>query len=116
MSRGTSNSNERGSSYQRAVRRQWLVDTFRADVDVQAFTIDDEVRYFCVPVGQGKPACRCFRCGKAFTVDTLTVDRIISGVKGGTYRRNNIRPACATCNSSTGGQLGALQRALKAVA
>jgi hypothetical protein len=39
------------------------------------------------------------------TVDTVTVDRIIPGCKGGTYRRNNIRPACAKCNSTTGGGL-----------
>lgn len=39
------------------------------------------------------------------TFRRLTVDRIIPGCNGGTYRRNNIRPACARCNSETGGAL-----------
>lgn len=51
------------------------------------------------------PACRCYRCGDLLTADTVTVDRIIPGCKGGTYRRNNIRPACGSCNSETGGSL-----------
>ena len=34
----------------------------------------------------------------------LTIDRIVPGCRGGTYRRNNIRPACAGCNSETGGR------------
>lgn len=49
-----------------------------------------------------EPACRCYRCGQLLTVDTVTVDRIRPGCQGGTYRRDNIRPACGTCNSSTG--------------
>jgi hypothetical protein len=35
----------------------------------------------------------------------LTIDRIIPGCAGGTYARNNIRPACGPCNSETGGAL-----------
>lgn len=65
----------------------WLVKSYQADVDVD-----------------GMPAARCYRCGVLLTVLTITVDRIIPGCQGGTYRRNNIRPACATCNSSTGGR------------
>ena len=34
-----------------------------------------------------------------------TVDRIVPGCKGGTYRRNNIRPACGKCNSIEGNKL-----------
>jgi hypothetical protein len=56
------------------------------------------------------PACRCYRCGKLLTVDTVTVDRIVPGCvktamfpNGGTYVRHNIRPACGDCNSKTGG-------------
>jgi hypothetical protein len=48
------------------------------------------------------PACRCYRCGLLMHEGTLTVDRIIPGCQGGTYRRNNIRPACGDCNSETG--------------
>lgn len=106
--RGTTNGNARGSSYTRARRRQWLIETYRANVDV--------IRYYPSrfagktlaaqgPPGSGQPACRCYRCGFLLTVDTVTVDRIIPGCAGGTYRRNNIRPACGTCNSSTGGAL-----------
>jgi hypothetical protein len=81
--RGTSNSNARGNSGDRAARRQWLVTTWASD---------------------GEPGtCRCYRCGRLLTVDIVTVDRIIPGCLGGTYRRNNIRPACGKCNSSTGG-------------
>lgn len=58
-------------------------------------------------LGEGEPACRCYRCGKLLTVDTVTVDKIIPQVDGGTYRRNNIRPACSKDNSETGGALAA---------
>ena len=93
--RGTTNRNARGSSYARAQRRRWLVDTFRAD------------RRARVRLGLNVTllvdACRCYRCGCLLTVDTVTVDRIVPGCQGGTYRRTNIRPACARCNSVTGG-------------
>lgn len=64
---------------------------------------------------------RCYRCGcllfnpdsmedavaglmgVSVAADPLTVDRIIPGCQGGTYRRTNIRPACGSCNSETGG-------------
>lgn len=117
--RGTSNSNERGSSYTRRSRRAWLVLTYASDVP---------------------GLCRCYRCGRLlFNPDTqethpitgmlvfptefvleygtqvwaakpMTVDRILPGCKGGTYRRNNIRPACGGCNSETGGALAARGR------
>lgn len=99
--RGTSNSNERGSVHSRRRRREWLVQTYRADVDVVKLP-------FPLPyplhtdLGLGVPACRCYRCGLLLTADTVTVDRIIPGCRGGTYRRDNIRPACGACNSVTG--------------
>ncbi|BBH17470.1 hypothetical protein Back2_17570 [Nocardioides baekrokdamisoli] len=96
--RGTSNSNQRGSSYSRRRRREWLVENYRAD--------EDAVYYVAGPYGperEVRPACRCYRCGDLLTVDDVTVDRIIPGCQGGTYRRNNIRPACMACNSETGG-------------
>lgn len=96
--RGTTNQNARGNAADRARRRAWLVETYRADQDVQM------VDPFGTPtmLGIGAPACRCYRCGTLLTVDTVTVDRIIPGCRGGTYRRNNIRPACSSCNSITG--------------
>lgn len=102
--RGTSNGNQRGSSYTRRRRREWLVETFRANVDVLVVG-PNKVNYAQVPLGTGVPACRCYRCGILLTVETVTVDRIIPGKNGGTYRRNNIRPACGPCNSETGGGL-----------
>lgn len=99
--RGTTNGNVRGGSDDRRRRREWLVVTFRADVDVVA--LDFPLPYALhTDLGQGVPACRCYRCGRLLTADTLTVDRIVPGCRGGTYKRSNIRPACQTCNSSTG--------------
>jgi len=136
--RGTTNGNVRGSNEERRRRRQWLVETYRADVDApkpehnapptneeeaEAFFHLEEVPlgwgipacrcYRCgvlltedtVTVGWGIPACRCYRCGVLLTEDTVTVDRIIPGCQGGTYRRNNIRPACGSCNSREGGRM-----------
>lgn len=104
--RGTSNSNVRGSSYSRRRRREWLVETYRADVDVADCRDSCQIpSHLIAPRGEGQAACRCYRCGDLLTVDTVTVDRIVPGCMGGTYRRNNIRPACGPCNSETGGAL-----------
>lgn len=104
--RGTTNRNERGSAEDRRRRRVWLVETYRADTDVFTHWGDVELPELKpVTHGLGIPACRCYRCGCLLTVDTVTVDRIIPGCKGGTYRRNNIRPACGTCNYSEGARL-----------
>jgi hypothetical protein len=100
--RGTTNGNARGSSEARRRRREWLVYTYRANVDV---ITTDPVNDSTLRVISVTPACRCYRCGQLLTVDTVTVDRIIPGCKGGTYRRDNIRPACGRCNSETGGSL-----------
>lgn len=54
---------------------------------------------------EGPGTCRCYHRGWLLTWKTLNVDRIIPGCEGGRYTRNNIRPACALCNSSTGGRL-----------
>lgn len=99
--RGTTNGNARGGSDDRRRRREWLVQTYRADADVIVIPFNPPVTTATL-VGMGEPACRCYRCGKLLTVDTLTVDRIVPGCQGGTYARSNIRPACGTCNSSTG--------------
>lgn len=100
--RGTTNRNDRGNTETRRKRREWLVSTFRADKDV------DDLQHLRlpsdgVPLGQGTPACRCYRCGALLTVDTVWVDRIVPGCKGGTYARNNIRPACGPCQCRQGG-------------
>lgn len=79
--RGTTNRNQRGSSQDRRIRKQWLLDTFG-----DGFT------------------CLCFHpdCIEVLIFETITVDRIELGMDGGTYRRGNIRPACAFHNSSEG--------------
>lgn len=90
VSRGTSNSNERGSATSRRVRKQWLLDTF----------------------GNGLIAfCTFLGCKEELDFETITVDRFpIAGCEGGTYKRGNIRPACAKCNSSDGGKMGAKRK------
>lgn len=60
---------------------------------------------FPVAIGDGELACRCYRCGGLLVAATLEADRIVPGAKGGTYRRENIRPACGPCNRITGNQL-----------
>jgi HNH endonuclease len=113
--RGTTNRNDRGNTTSRRRRREWLVETYRADVDVLDETVNVAGTLFThkrlVHHGRGEPACRCYRCGCLLTVDTVTADRIIPGIEGGTYKRSNIRPACMTCNASTGGKLGAARKA-----
>lgn len=111
--RGTTNRNARGGSKDRAARRQWLVETFRANVDVGPHPPAPNGNRIQYPLGGGIPACRCYRCGVLLTVDEVSADRIIPGAEGGTYRRNNIRPACAPCQSHTGGKLSGQRRVAK---
>lgn len=81
-SRGTSNGNDRGNAEDRRRRKQWLLEQF----------------------GNGEQA-PCRFCGVLLTYGTITVDRIVPGARGGTYRRGNIAPACADCNSRYGGAI-----------
>ena len=126
--RGTSNGNVSGNSYARRARKVWLVETYRADRDACPHDVDLDLSLphnagedpQCWRCGYvygdsrpepgldrdevgGVPACRCYRCGILLTVETVTADRIIPGCQGGTYRHENIRPACGPCNSKTGG-------------
>jgi len=97
VTRGTSNGSVRGSSYDRQRRRAWLMKTYASNIPGYV---------------------RCYRCGHLLYNDDdggpdfveslihdpipLTIDRIVPGIQGGTYRRSNIRPACGPCNSETG--------------
>lgn len=106
--RGTTNGNDRGSAEGRRRRREWLVATYRADTDVMPVEVmvadvGPLTVLVPVPLGLGEMVCRCYRCGALLTVETVSVDRIVPGCQGGTYRRDNIRPACESCNSITGG-------------
>jgi hypothetical protein len=124
--RGTSNGNAAGSAAQRRARKVWLIETYRADVDLDADTVVlllmdpyPAARFSdsaSKPFGEGIPACRCYRCGMLLEFNTVTVDRIKPGCKGGTYARTNIRPACSPCNTATGARLGVEQRAAKRAA
>ena len=126
--RGSSNGNERGNVEQRRARRAWLLETYAADVRlVRVEWVDGEVLYDMrepltwwtsqigtlpldsSPTGLVEiisavevPTARCYRCGELLHDGTITIDRIKPGIHGGTYHRNNIRPACARDNSSTG--------------
>ena len=77
----------RGNSKSRTVRRAWLLATF----------------------GDGVTA-PCYRCGVSLDATTLTVDRVVPGCEGGSYRRDNIRPACKPCQDQTGGHLGVARK------
>lgn len=102
--RNAASRDERGNTADRRRRREWLVETFAADVAAQpCCDLPGCHAFTALPDGEpGEPACRCYRCGRLLTVDTVTADRIIPGCKGGTYRRNNIRPACMECNRDAG--------------
>lgn len=121
--RGTSNGNARGSAEDRRRRRLFLLETYTADVEALVLVrVEDQMVLEVLQAGDSavamlnrwdntltewavRQACRCYRCGDLLVDETLTVDRIIPGCKGGKYRRDNIRPACGHCNSETGGRL-----------
>lgn len=80
--RGTTNRNDRGSSYARRARKIYLLIEF----------------------GDGYTA-PCVTCEIELDFHTITVDRYpIRGCDGGTYAKNNIRPMCGPCNASDGSQ------------
>jgi hypothetical protein len=75
--RGTSNTDTRGSSYDRRRRRDWLMLTF----------------------GNGK-TIPCFWCKKKMRT-RFEVDRFpVCGHDGGRYVRENIVASCAGCNNN----------------
>jgi hypothetical protein len=95
--RGTTNRNERGSSYERRIRKAWLLDTF----------------------GDGTTAPCAIRfdhhCLGEVDMTTITVDRHpVPGIEGGRYGRDNIRPACGPCNSRHGTELREERKAARA--
>lgn len=89
--RGTTNTNARGSSSDRRARKLWLLS---ADAGF----------------GGDGSTVRCYRCPAVLTLATITVDRRVAGVLGGTYARPNIRPACMDCNIMGGNEIRELIR------
>lgn len=76
----------------RKIRKQWLLSEF----------------------GDGTVVLCAFGCGTHLTYETITVDRYpIPGAEGGTYKRDNIRPACDKCNTADGSKLGHARKAAK---
>lgn len=105
--RGRSNSNERGSAASRRKRKLRLIARYPARQLVHFCTpvqrLSDGALYpvhttISCPV-EGKT--RCYACGALLDIDTVTVDRIIPGAKGGRYVDENCRPACSPCNTAT---------------
>lgn len=86
--RGSTNRNERGGSDERRRRKQFLLVEFGNGTEAPC---------------QLKVSDRCLGM---VTMDTISVDRIVPKASGGTYRRDNIRPACGPCQSRQGGLIG----------
>ncbi len=99
--RGTTNRNARGNTQDRLARRRWLIKAYEAREEQSIY--DSRGNYLGERSRPMRNRCRCYACGSVLHIHTVTVDRIVPGCRGGTYRRNNIRPACARCNSETGG-------------
>lgn len=119
--RGTTNRNDRGSSYARRARRAWLLLTYASNVPgftrcyrcgCLLFNPDDQPPVF-LKLREQNPQYIAPWWGIAEQAHPLTVDRIIPGCQGGTYRRTNIRPACGSCNSETGGRLAGTGKGTK---
>ena len=94
--RGTTNRNARGSSHDRRARREKLY---------QANAVTDEYGDYVTCQLELSPECEV-----VLSIDTLTVDRVVPSIDGGTYQWDNCRLACAPCNSYQGGQLAAQRR------
>jgi hypothetical protein len=69
---------KRGSAADRRARKAWMLRTW----------------------GNGE-TCPCVFCGRAVNFETVEADRIIPG---GSYRRDNVQPACKPCNLSKSDQ------------
>ena len=73
-----------------------LIDILTAEMDV---LMDDIVE----GKSGGTTVLCAFGCGAELTVETATLDRYpIGGHDGGTYRKDNVRAACGSCNSRHG--------------
>ena len=79
----------RGSTRNRRARKRWLLEFF----------------------GDGTTVPCYWNCGRQLTAETLEVDRWpLCGHAGGSYRRDNIVPACSDCNRTRCSRRGAVCR------
>jgi hypothetical protein len=94
--RGCSNKNARGGSDDRRRRRQWLLDTYGDGTTAPCWLAVPGV------------------CTGPVNAETISVERVTPGHAGGSYRRDNIRPACSACQSHQGGQFAEEKRRQRA--
>lgn len=74
----------RGSAATRRARKHWLLGA-----------IEDRTLGWAPFGGNGTTVQCALGCGTELTFATLEADRIIPG---GSYRRENVQPACRPCN------------------
>jgi hypothetical protein len=96
--RSRSNRNDRGSSYTRRRRREWLVEEYGDGEFVACFL-------------QRSPLCLY-----VLDKDNVSPDRQVLGVNGGSYARSNILPSCLPCQCDQGGEVGQAQKAARRAA
>jgi 5-methylcytosine-specific restriction endonuclease McrA len=73
---------KRGNAAARRARKNWLLSQPQWQ-DSKLGTVPGE-------------SCACvFQCGTVLTYATVEADRIVAG---GSYRRENVQPACRPCN------------------
>jgi 5-methylcytosine-specific restriction endonuclease McrA len=76
------NRNQRGSSYDRRARKEWIFSTYGVD---------------------GIVTCRF--CAVPMLPEDCTVDCLTPRSRGGAYRRDNVGPACRPCQDEQGVRL-----------
>jgi 5-methylcytosine-specific restriction endonuclease McrA len=74
---------KRGSAATRRARKQWMLGA-----------IEDRTLGWA-PFGGNGTTVPCVFCKESLTFATVEADRI---VPGGSYRRENVQPACRACN------------------
>lgn len=88
--RGSSNSDVRGNSHDRRVRRLWIIETFGVEGKGKPLS-SPKIWIFCLHCG-----VRMRAKGKVWEIDCYPVCRH----DGGRYVRGNIVPSCRTCNNN----------------
>lgn len=88
---------KRGNSYARRARKNKMLrlyGPFCAEHTTEAVDVTREFdKSQCAACDETK--CACVHCGDLLTFETVEADRIIPG---GTYRWENVQPACRRCN------------------
>ena len=81
------------------IEREYAMKTKRPGGEKRGNSTDRRRRklWMLARWGNGE-TCSCVHCGAELTFETVEADRIIPGSLGGTYRRENVQPACRDCN------------------